>query len=173
MAGLLARFLDAPVNQVSAPHVAADRGIAVRELKTTTRAAAVRRSAWRCASPATRASSSSPRGRSAPTGAHLTRWGDYELGAELTGHALVLFNENKPGVIGSIGTILGKRQINVARVQLGLNPKSNEAVSVWNVDSALGADALEEIKRAPNVQRALAIRLDELDRGRSSSTSSS
>jgi D-3-phosphoglycerate dehydrogenase len=160
VAGILARFLAGPVNQVSAPHLAADRGIAVRELKTT----------WRGGRYADLVSIrvTGEKGEAlvaegtlgANKGAHLTRWGDYELSAELSGHALVLFNANKPGVIGSIGTILGRRQLNVSRVQLGLNAKTDEAVSVWNLDSALGAEVLEEIRRAPFVERALAIRLD-------------
>jgi D-3-phosphoglycerate dehydrogenase len=160
VAGILSRFLDGPVNQVSAPHLAADRGIAVRELKTTTRAGRF--------SDLVTVRVTGPKGEhlvaegtlGANKAANLSRWGDYELSAELTGHALVLFNANKPGVIGSIGTILGKRQLNVSRVQLGLNAKTNEAVSVWNVDSALGAEVLEEIKHAPFVERALAIKLE-------------
>jgi D-3-phosphoglycerate dehydrogenase len=160
VAGILSRFLDGPVNQVSAPHLAADRGIAVRELKTTTRGARF--------SDLVSVRVTGDKGEQlvaegtlgANKGAHLTRWGDYELSAELSGHGLVLFNANKPGVIGSIGTILGKRQLNVSRVQLGLNAKTNEAVSVWNLDSALGADVLEEIRHAPFVEWALGIKLD-------------
>ncbi len=159
VAGVLARFLDAPVNQVSAPHLAADRGIAVRELKTQ----AGRRYAHLVAvrvrgEKGERLVAEGTLG--ADKGALLTRWGDYELGAELEGHALVVFNENKPGVIGAIGTILGNRQINVSRVQLGLSSKTNAAVSVWNLDSPIGADALAEVKKVAFVQRAVAIRLD-------------
>jgi D-3-phosphoglycerate dehydrogenase len=160
VAGVLKRFLAGPVNQVSAPLLAADRGIAVRELKTTTRGGrfsdvvTVRvrgDKGERLVAEGTLGADKSP---------ILTRWGDYELTAELSGHALVLFNSDKPGVIGSIGTILGKKQLNVSRVQLGRNPKANEAMSVWNLDSALDQDALDEIKRAPFVERAVAIRLE-------------
>jgi hypothetical protein len=48
----------------------------------------------------------------------------------------------------------------VSSVQLGLNRRTNEAVSVWNLDSPLAADALAEIKSAPSVGRALAVRFD-------------
>jgi D-3-phosphoglycerate dehydrogenase len=71
-----------------------------------------------------------------------------------------VLNENKPGVIGAIGTILGRRSLNVSSVQLGLNRHSNVAVSVWNLDSLLAADAIAEIKGAPNVGRAISVRLD-------------
>jgi D-3-phosphoglycerate dehydrogenase / 2-oxoglutarate reductase len=145
------------VNQVSAPHLASDRGIAVRQLKTTTRGGryanvvAVRVGVDNGVTLVAEGT------LGADKGPQLTRWGDYDLSAELSGHALVLFNENKPGVIGAIGTILGRRNINVSRVQLGLNPRTNEAVSVWNVDSGLLPDVLDEIKRAPFVQRAVGL----------------
>jgi D-3-phosphoglycerate dehydrogenase / 2-oxoglutarate reductase len=71
-----------------------------------------------------------------------------------------VLNENKPGVIGSIGTILGRRAVNVASVQLGLNRTTNEAVSVWNLDSSLGEEGALEIKQAPNVARVIPMRLD-------------
>jgi len=159
VAGVLARFLDAPVNQVSAPHLAADRGITVRELRT--------QSAGRFAhlidvrvrgGSGERLTAEGTLG--ADRSAHLVRWGDYELSAELSGHAVVLFNADKPGVIGAIGTILGGRQINVSQVQLGRSAKTKEALSVWNVDSAIGTDVLDEVRKASFVQSAIAIRLD-------------
>ncbi len=160
VAGLLARFLDAPVNQVSAPHLAADRGISVREQKTVKPGGRYSDLVALHVTTDKGAHLIAEGTLGADKGPHLVRWGDYDLSAELSPSSLVLFNENKPGVIGSIGTILGKRQLNVSRVQLGLNAKTNEAVSVWNVDAPLGGDVLEEIKRAPFVQRAVSVKLD-------------
>jgi D-3-phosphoglycerate dehydrogenase len=159
VAGLLARFLDAPVNQVSAPHLAADRGIVVRELQTAPAGRYAHEISVR-----TRVEGGREVGVRGALGidgtAQVTRWGDYELAAQLGANLLVILNDNKPGVIGAIGTILGRRSLNVSSVQLGLNRRTNEAVSVWNLDSPLAADALAEIKSAPSVGRALAVRFD-------------
>jgi D-3-phosphoglycerate dehydrogenase / 2-oxoglutarate reductase len=161
VAGVLARFLNAPINQVSAPHIAKDCGIVVREL---------------IASPATRKQryanevgirTSGDGGREVVVrGAigvdntpQVTQWGGYELAAQLGKDILVVLNENKPGVIGAIGTILGRRNLNVSSVQLGLNRRTNEALSLWNLDSPLSAEALAEIKGAPNVAKVIGLHL--------------
>jgi D-3-phosphoglycerate dehydrogenase / 2-oxoglutarate reductase len=159
VAGLLARFLDAPINQVSAPVLAADRGIAVREL----RSAPSGRYAHEVVIHARGDGSHEVTARGAlgiDGTPQLTRWGDYELAAQLGTNVLVVLNENKPGVIGAIGTILGRRSLNVSGVQLGLNQRTNAAVSLWNLDSPLGAEAMTEIRRAPNVARAIELRLE-------------
>jgi len=158
LAGMLARFLDAPVNQVSAPLLAADRGISVREQ--------VSGSSGRHAHLVTVRARGEGDALATVSGtvgldgaAQLTSWGGYELAAHLGDDMLVVWNENKPGVIGAIGTILGRRSLNVSRVQLGLNPRTNEAVSLWNLDSPLTDEAADEIRKAPNVARALAVRV--------------
>jgi D-3-phosphoglycerate dehydrogenase len=159
VAGLLARFLDAPINQVSAPVLAADRGIAVRELRGTPSGRYAHEVIVHARGEGDR--DVVARGALGIDGTpQVTRWGDYELSAQLGTNVLVVLNENKPGVIGAIGTILGRRSLNVSGVQLGLNPQTNGAVSVWNLDSPLGQDAISEIKRAPNVARAIELHLD-------------
>jgi D-3-phosphoglycerate dehydrogenase len=161
VAGLLARFLEAPVNQVSAPHLAADRGIAVREQRSASSGRYANQIIVRARGEGEGGGEVTARGALGIDGsAQVTQWGDYELFAQLGRHLLVVLNENKPGVIGSIGTILGRRNLNVSSVQLGLNRRTNEAVSVWNLDAPLGAEAIAEIKRATNVARAIELSLD-------------
>jgi D-3-phosphoglycerate dehydrogenase len=91
--------------------------------------------------------------------ARLTRWGDTDLDAELAGDVLVLFNADRPGVVGEIGSMLGRRKVNIAQVNLGSNKKSGAALSVWNVDSPIPPETLDEIRGAANVSRAVAVRL--------------
>jgi len=158
VAGLLARFLLAPVNQVSAPLLAADRGIAVREQRST--ASGRHANVVKVRTRGDGDKEAVAQGTVGIEGsAQLTRWGGYELGAELGDNVLVVWNENRPGVIGAIGTVLGKRALNVSSVQLGLNPQTNEAVSLWNLDTPLTEEAMGEIRQVPAVARALAVRL--------------
>jgi hypothetical protein len=156
-AGFLSRWQEAPVNQVSAPHVAADRGIAVRELSTS-------------ASPGKYKSVVVVRIHAGDGGVRvaegtlgsdgstrLAKWGDFEIEAPLGGPALVVTSVDTPGVIGFLGTALGNAGINVARVHLGV--AGGGAVSVWNLDQPIPPDVLDAVRRSPNVRTARAIHI--------------
>lgn len=157
VAGILGEFLESPVNEVSAPHVAADRGIAVAQRNGVRRAkyahlVAVRvegetGEAWIAEGVV-----------GVGDAAHLTRWRDYEIDAQLGGHALIVFNENKPGVIGAVGSILGKRDVNIAQVSHGVNAGKG-AVSLWTVETPVPAEAVDEIRAAAHVTRAVRVAL--------------
>jgi D-3-phosphoglycerate dehydrogenase len=158
VAGIVARFFDGPVNGVSAPHIAKERGIAVRQLTSDGAAKYTHQVAVRIEGE-TGEHFAAEGTLGVSSGARLTRWGDCELDAELAGDALILFNADRPGVVGEVGSILGRRKVNIAQVNLGSNRKSGAALSVWNVDSPISSDALDEIRAAANVSRAVAVRL--------------
>ena len=154
VAGYLQRFLES-VNTVSAPFEAKERGIAVVE---------VREEASRRFTSTVRVSISGEGGTRTVTGtlgpsghAVLVGIDDYELDAALDGHVIVMQNEDRPGVIGGVGTILGKRNINVSRVQAGLH--QGQAIAFWNVDSIVPEDALKELRALPNVRSVLLVNL--------------
>ncbi|MFT3766568.1 MAG: phosphoglycerate dehydrogenase [Minicystis sp.] len=158
VAGFLHRFLGASVNQVSAAHVAADRGIAVRELSTS----APRGKFASLVIVRVQAADGSARVVEGTLGsdasARLVQWGDFEVEAHLEGPTLVVISLDKPGVLGFIGTTLGGAAVNVARVHLGASGKGR-AISVWNLDDELPAGALDEVRRSPNVSSAIPIRI--------------
>jgi D-3-phosphoglycerate dehydrogenase len=68
------------------------------------------------------------------------------------GNMLFVFNKDVPGIIGEIGTIFGKNNINIASVSFGRDVKGGNAVSVWNVDSDVPKKVLDDIKSAKNIQ---------------------
>lgn len=156
LAGLLAGFFESPVNEVNAPVLAKDRGIEVRELRTP--------QAGAFASMLTLTLTGAD-GQQAVVGgtlgsdrsAHLVRWGCCEMDALLAGPVLVMKNADRPGVIGTIGTILGENDINVSRMQMGLDSRVGEAASVWALDSALTPDALARIRHARDVRVAFGV----------------
>ncbi len=120
VAGFLGRWQEQPVNQVSARHVAADRGIAVRELHTvapTSKYAALVIVRIQGADGGVHA----VEGTIGSDGsARLVKWGEFEIEAHLGGPTMVVTSVDTPGVIGFIGTTLGNARINVARVNMGL-----------------------------------------------------
>jgi D-3-phosphoglycerate dehydrogenase len=67
------------------------------------------------------------------------------------GELLFIYNNDKPGVIGNIGTLLGKKKINIARMQFGREAPGGRAISVVTIDSPATPTIIEEIKSLPNV----------------------
>jgi D-3-phosphoglycerate dehydrogenase len=159
VAGVLERFLEASVNQVSAPHVAKDRGIALRELRTSPTPGGFGALVSVRIEEAGGGSARADGTLAADGSARLVRWGEYELDAHLAGATLVILNEDRPGVIGAVGTVLGRAAINVGRLQVGLHPVSKRAASLWSLDSPLPAQVLEEIRALPNVAEAVSLLL--------------
>jgi D-3-phosphoglycerate dehydrogenase len=159
VAGFLHRYLKTSVNPVSAPHVAADRGIAVRELRTSQPSAPRGKFASLVVVRAQLADGTvrvAEGTLGADGSARLVKWGEFEIEAHLGGPTLVVTSLDKPGVIGFLGTTLGSAQVNIARVHLGV-AGGDRAVSVWNLDQEIPAAALEQVRRSPNVSSALAI----------------
>jgi D-3-phosphoglycerate dehydrogenase len=71
------------------------------------------------------------------------------------GYILVLENEDVPGVVGAVATILGKHRINISQMTWGRRKEGgSEAMTVINCDQPVSAEALEEIRQAPGILRA-------------------
>ncbi|MGH9412071.1 MAG: phosphoglycerate dehydrogenase [Vicinamibacterales bacterium] len=78
--------------------------------------------------------------------------------AALSGTLLVVSNEDRPGVIGEIGTSLGRHGVNIARFALGRHDRG--AVGVIAVDDGAGLEAaVTEIRALPAVTDATLARL--------------
>ena len=78
---------------------------------------------------------------------------------ELGEHILFLRNKDTPGVIGLVGTILGKAKINIASFVLGRNGDGTHAVAVVNTDGEIPEEVMQEIRNIPAVQYLLLVRL--------------
>ncbi len=77
---------------------------------------------------------------------------DYSIEAIPEGHILIIFNLDKPGVIASIGKVLGKNKINIARMHLGRH--MDKAISILQLDSAADNAVINELKAEPNITEA-------------------
>ena len=67
------------------------------------------------------------------------------------GKLLLIRNYDVPGVIGKLGSILGKHRVNIAGFQLGRREKGKEAKGVILVDDDVPPSAIEEIKEIPEI----------------------
>jgi D-3-phosphoglycerate dehydrogenase len=82
-----------------------------------------------------------------------------EVDAIPQGHVLYVKNDDTPGVIGQIGSLLGRRSVNIARMTVGRKPGSGRAVMLIELDNAVPAEALAELRALAGIREARAIRL--------------
>jgi D-3-phosphoglycerate dehydrogenase len=75
----------------------------------------------------------------------------YYVEAAPLGEMLVIKNWDKPGIIGNLGTLLGKQDINIAAMTFGRQKAGGVAISVLNVDSKISPEILEKIKKTENI----------------------
>jgi D-3-phosphoglycerate dehydrogenase len=96
-----------------------------------------------------------------PDTLRLVSVGGISVEAPLSGTLLVVRNDDRPGVIGDVGTILGRHGVNIANFALGRGDRG--AIGVVNVDedgaSPALAESIEEIRRLRAVQEAVIVRL--------------
>jgi len=85
-----------------------------------------------------------------------------EVEAPLGGTMLIIANDDQPGVIGEVGTILGRHRVNIANFALGRN--ASGAVGVVNVDEEPGGRAMdaavEELRRIAAVREVFLVRIN-------------
>src|SRR5690606_36875859 len=73
--------------------------------------------------------------------------------AEPTGTLLVVFNEDRPGVIGYIGKLLGDLGINIAGMTCGRTEAGSTATTLVNIDSAPSEEAMAKLAEMPLIKR--------------------
>ncbi|MFH1102873.1 MAG: phosphoglycerate dehydrogenase [Pseudomonadota bacterium] len=67
------------------------------------------------------------------------------------GHMVLIYNQDKPGAIGSIGNALGKHRINISRMQVGQDEDGRKNVVFLKTDSEIPEPVLQELKSLPLV----------------------
>ncbi|MEU7797750.1 phosphoglycerate dehydrogenase [Micromonospora arborensis] len=142
--GLFSSVVEEQVTYVNAPHLAAERGVEVTLVSLAETAEQPSLVTVRGALPDGRTVSVS--GTVTHSGARdilkLTEVDgfDVEIGAE--GILLFLRYVDRPGVVGTVGTLLGESGINIAAMQVARREAGGETLMTLTVDQALGADLL-------------------------------
>lgn len=83
---------------------------------------------------------------------------DYYLDLYPIGEMIFIRNLDKPGLIGSLGTLMGKNKINIAAMALGRNQPGDKAISVWSVDKQISPEVQDKIKQLENILTVKVIR---------------
>lgn len=147
--GMLDPILQAPANFVNAEFVAKERGIKLSE--TTTEEAHGFRNIISITAKTDKMTESVSGSVSAPDHARIVSIGGYLTDLTPTGHVVISRHTDKPGIIGKAATILGRVNVNIAGMQVGRHKPGEEALMVLTVDSAVPAEAMEEIKKIDGI----------------------
>src|SRR5229473_682934 len=81
-----------------------------------------------------------------------------EIEAEFAPHMLYLTNDDKPGFIGRLGTILGENKVNIATFHLGRDKPGGSAIALVQVDQPISPELLVKIAAVEGVVQAKALR---------------
>ncbi len=75
---------------------------------------------------------------------------------------MLIFNEDRPGVIGAVGKVLGDHAINIARMQCSREERGGRALLIIGMDGALPTEVIDTIKGGDNI---LAVKVVDLSKG--------
>ncbi len=89
----------------------------------------------------------------------LVQLGQYRLESYIDGVLLAFTHRDVPGLIGYIGTVFGKHNVNIASMNVGRQMPGGEAIAVLNLDSPPPDDALKEIKAHEKIYNINVVKL--------------
>lgn len=155
--GLLTPILEETVNYVNAPVIARERGIEVKEVKSSDAGDFTSLITLQIeADKKTSRMGGALYGRRDP---RIVQLDSFRVEIVPEGHMLFILNNDRPGVIGHVGQILGEHQINIARMQCSREEKGGQALLIVGVDDPLPADVLQAIRGARNIVSVKLVRL--------------
>ena len=89
----------------------------------------------------------------------IVRVNEFYVDAVPSGAMLIVRNQDKPGMVGQIGTLLGKRGINIGWMTLGRVNEGSDALIVLNLDQPVPDSVMAEVRKIPLVLYAKQIQL--------------
>ncbi len=150
--GLFTPILKDAVNYVNAPIIARDRGIKVVESRTdkaadfiNTLSILVRTNQDENVLVGTVFGKNEPR---------LVRLNNFRLEALPSGPMLLVYNNDVPGVIGALGTELGRCGVNISRMTVGREIESKQNIIFLGTDQLISAEVLEQVRSLENINGA-------------------
>ncbi len=91
--------------------------------------------------------------------ARIVKVQQHHIDASPTGHLILVENTDAPGIVGSVGSILGDAGINIASMSLSRGIVEGKALSIINLDSAPAAEVLSALEGVPGVLGIRAVSL--------------
>jgi D-3-phosphoglycerate dehydrogenase / 2-oxoglutarate reductase len=90
----------------------------------------------------------------------MVRANGYQVEIELAGRMLFALNDDRPGMIGTIGTLLGEAGVNVANMNVSRNRDGGHALSAMQIDGPLPDSVLDRLRVTPGLERVRVVQVD-------------
>ncbi len=152
--GLLSPLLET-VNMVSAPSIARERGLDVREVRHD------KAGAYQTLIRLTVTTETQTRAVAGTLFNDEPRIVDIKgipIDARLGPHMIYVTNRDKPGFIGALGMLLGNAGINIATFSLGRDKQGGDAIAFIEVDQSIDEGMVAKIRALPQVMRCKPMR---------------
>ena len=94
-----------------------------------------------------------------PNNPRIVRLFSQSVEIPVTGTLLLLNNTDKPGIVGYLGTLLGKHKVNIASMSLGRDAVGGLALTVLSLDSVPPQALLEELKKDTDISNVKVVTL--------------
>ena len=94
-----------------------------------------------------------------PNNPRIVRLFSQSVEIPVAGTLLLLNNADKPGIVGHLGTLLGKHKVNIASMSLGRDQVGGKALTVLSLDSAPPTALLEELKKDADISNVKVVTL--------------
>jgi D-3-phosphoglycerate dehydrogenase len=160
LTGLIAPHMDGPVNVINAPVLADQRGVEVNEIRSSKiREFANLMEVTIHTDEMKRSAVGTIFGNKFP---RVIAIDGYRMELKPEGHVAMIFNDDKPGVLGHYGTIFGENDINIADLTFSRKKRSGTAVVGLNLDEQPCEKVMQEICDLEFVQTAYYMKLPEL-----------
>ena len=156
--GFLNHYSSKPINYINAPYIAKEKGIAISEVKCTHKVdfheliEVKAHTAKEVPSVAGTifGSENDPR---------IVSIDGYRVEAIPSGQMLIISNDDNPGVIGKIGTLLGQHKINITGMSYDSDLAKKIATIALNIENEVGPELIEELKSIDEITSIRLIRL--------------
>jgi len=156
LAALLNRKVNQDVNMVNATLIADDMGIVVEDIKSTQSAAFSNIITLTIEGTGKKRTISGTLFEGTP---RIVKLRDYQVDFAPAEHMLLLVYQDRPGMIGKIGTIVGEHEINIGAMNLGRREKLGEAMVILSIDSAVPENVIEEVRQATDASFVKALHM--------------
>ena len=146
--GLFGGVSDEPVTFVNAPNLAREHGVEVRETSSTTSVDYVNLVTVRGGGHVLSGTLTGQRGEP-----RIVNVDDHTTDLPPAGHMLVVRNDDRPGMIGLVGTLLGQAGVNIADMDVGRSPRpgSGSAIMVLATVGSTPAAVIQHLRAEPGI----------------------
>ncbi len=152
--GVFATATEEPVSYVNAPQLAAERGLEVRETSTVTAHDYVNLITVRGGGHSVAGTLTGTRGEP-----HLVMMDDHTVEVPPAPQMVVVRNDDRPGMIGVVGTVLGDADVSISSMAVGPSETGNTALMVLSTDKTVPEDALARLRDAAGISDVHTIEL--------------